>query len=65
MKYLLLIFIVGVEKDTAPKFGITAVLADSMLLSIVVVGSGTVMVALSMMITQMSFKNRKKEEEIG
>jgi hypothetical protein len=62
MKFLLLLFVVGVE-DTV-KCGIAAVLADSMLLSIVVVGSGTVLVALSMMITQMAFKSMKKEEEI-
>jgi hypothetical protein len=36
---------------------------DSMLPSIVCVGSGAVLVALSMMITQMTL-NRKKEEEI-
>jgi hypothetical protein len=36
---------------------------DSMLLSIVLVGSGAVLVVLSMMITQMTL-NRKKEEEI-
>jgi hypothetical protein len=39
------------------------VLVDSMLLSIVLVGSGAVLVAFSMMITQMTL-NRKKEEEI-
>jgi fructose-specific phosphotransferase system IIC component len=36
---------------------------DSMLPSIVFVGSGAVLVALSMMIAQMTL-NRKKEEEI-
>jgi hypothetical protein len=50
IKYLLLLFVVGVD-DTAKQCGI-AVLVDSMLLSIVLVGSGTVLVAFSMMITQ-------------
>jgi hypothetical protein len=62
IKYLLLLFVgVGVD-DTAKQCGI-AVLVDSMLLSIVLVGSGTVLLAFSMMITQMSL-NRKKEEEL-
>jgi hypothetical protein len=58
---LLLLFVVGVD-DTAKQCGID-VLVDSMLLSIVLVGSGTVLVAFSMMITQMTL-HREKEEEI-
>ena len=61
IKYLLLLFVVGVD-DTAKQCGI-AVLVDSMLLlSIVLVGSGAMLVALSMMITQMRL-NREKAED--
>jgi hypothetical protein len=59
---LLLLFVVGVD-DTAKQCGI-AVLVDLMLLlSIVLVGSGTVLVALSMMITQMTLNRKQRRKE--
>jgi hypothetical protein len=58
---LLLLFVVRVD-DTGKQCCID-VLVNSMLLSIVLVGSGAVLVAFLMMITLMML-NREKEEEI-